>query len=551
MSNSVIKINGVDEDSIEAEQTFSMFVKLDGVNSGTYDAPTKTVNVFAPTPDPVTEQINGVTIGTVASGGTNNQVIENTDGTTVGTEANPSIVGDATATVNGVSMASIPAEGTENIEVRQETGATLVGSQQGQFWRVSDASVTVNSAAFDTVVAEGLIDVPVKYENGTPVGTIVAGGVEIPDPVVCASVSVAVSDTTPNIGDSITITAAPSNITPTSYFFFSICAMNNIRFIAEQASNVFVWTVDSHAGSNRVFALATDGSNDVYSETQITISIPDRLLDTYSGATVAYSLRLLRKAYSGALVLIRRSSDNAQKAFYPDTSFELSISSNDGAGTTLESWIGGDDGYVVTWYDQSGNSYDVTQATAGAQPKVISQGFLIGSNGQAAVKFDGTDDFLKYSSLAFANGLLSIFSVQKLNNPNSLNAGIFDSADNLSMASANGFRFDNVGNNFRFGTNSAFTSFANGSTSQTLNTGIKTSTNRTIYIDGVQKNTTAIAGNVDFTGVTQHKVGTLGDNSTETSFLDGFISEIVVYNSDETSSRTGIETNINANYNTY
>jgi hypothetical protein len=39
------------------------------------------------------------------------------------------------------------------------------------------------------------------------------------------------------------------------------------------------------------------------------------LLDTYSGAAVAYSLRKLRTAYSGSAIRVRRSSDNAEQDF--------------------------------------------------------------------------------------------------------------------------------------------------------------------------------------------------------------------------------------------
>ena len=53
------------------------------------------------------------------------------------------------------------------------------------------------------------------------------------------------------------------------------------------------------------------------------------LLDTYGGAAAAYSVRLLKSDYSGALVEIRRSSDNAVKSFYPDANNELSLTSED------------------------------------------------------------------------------------------------------------------------------------------------------------------------------------------------------------------------------
>ena len=79
------------------------------------------------------------------------------------------------------------------------------------------------------------------------------------------------------------------------------------------------------------------------------------LLDSYSGAAAAYSLRQLSWAYGGAVVRVRRSSDNTESDF---TATEVS----DG---TLAAWVGaGNDGFVRTWYDQSGNARHMIQATA-------------------------------------------------------------------------------------------------------------------------------------------------------------------------------------------
>jgi len=46
--------------------------------------------------------------------------------------------------------------------------------------------------------------------------------------------------------------------------------------------------------------------------TSVTPPPPPLLLDTYSSAIVAYSLRKLRTAYSGAAIRVRRSSDNTE-----------------------------------------------------------------------------------------------------------------------------------------------------------------------------------------------------------------------------------------------
>ncbi len=52
-------------------------------------------------------------------------------------------------------------------------------------------------------------------------------------------------------------------------------------------------------------------------------------------------------------------------------------------------------GFVETWYDQSGNGNDVTQTTATKQPKIVNSGSLVLAGSKASLKFDGTDFFRK------------------------------------------------------------------------------------------------------------------------------------------------------------
>jgi hypothetical protein len=50
-------------------------------------------------------------------------------------------------------------------------------------------------------------------------------------------------------------------------------------------------------------------------------------------------------------------------------------------------------GFVETWYDQSGNGNDATQGTATNQPAIIKNGGLVTVNSKPAIKFDGTDNY--------------------------------------------------------------------------------------------------------------------------------------------------------------
>jgi hypothetical protein len=94
---------------------------------------------------------------------------------------------------------------------------------------------------------------------------------------------------------------------------------------------------------------------------------------------------MLSKETGGTVVRVRRSSDNTEQDF---TAKQI----DSGA---LETWVGaGNDGFVTTWYDQSGNGNDATQATASSQPKIVDTGALVTENGKAALDFDGVDDGL-------------------------------------------------------------------------------------------------------------------------------------------------------------
>ncbi len=95
-------------------------------------------------------------------------------------------------------------------------------------------------------------------------------------------------------------------------------------------------------------------------------------LSTAAQATCValFGLKLLRAAYTGAVVRVRRSTDNVQQDFYANSDGTIAIDVN-GTGTTLTTWLGGATAFVVTWYDQSGRAKHLNQATTGSQPSVV------------------------------------------------------------------------------------------------------------------------------------------------------------------------------------
>jgi len=87
-------------------------------------------------------------------------------------------------------------------------------------------------------------------------------------------------------------------------------------------------------------------------------------------------MRKLRAAYAGNCIRLRRDSDNAESDFGFDGSGNLD-------SAAIASWLGGTSGFVVAWYDQSGNGKNITQATAGNQPVYLANW----QNGLPAVRF--------------------------------------------------------------------------------------------------------------------------------------------------------------------
>ena len=188
------------------------------------------------------------------------------------------------------------------------------------------------------------------------------------------------------------------------------------------------------------------------------------------------------------------------------------------------------DGAVTTFYDQSGNGNNATNATASEQPLVVSGGTLVTENGKAALDFDGVDDDFAISVVITAG--FSIFGVYK----NTKASSYLITTPKLGRRVSNEYRFYSP------------TFSANGGThsdNQVLLTGIEDDTNATIYANGTQ----IAQASSTFTSETI--------NVISNSNIEGTMQEIIIFNSDQSTNRgtvttgggTGIEGNINTYFN--
>jgi hypothetical protein len=132
------------------------------------------------------------------------------------------------------------------------------------------------------------------------------------------------------------------------------------------------------------------------------------LLDTYPNAAAAYSVRKLRSAYTGNAIRVRRSSDNAEQNIGFDGSGNLDT-------TALTSFCSGTNGFVTTWYDQSGNGVNLTQTTAGNQPQIVSSGAILTQSGKPSMSFNGTSHNFDCASTTISTGDSSLFITYQQN----------------------------------------------------------------------------------------------------------------------------------------
>lgn len=266
------------------------------------------------------------------------------------------------------------------------------------------------------------------------------------------------------------------------------------------------------------------------------------LLDTYSGASAAYSLRRLSSTYTGALIRVRRSSDNTEQ----DISYD---SNNVLDETALLAFVGANDGFVTTWYDQSGNTRNATNTTANKQPKIVSAGSVLTQNSKPNINF--TAQCLKIGTQVNLNGASYITFAGKSSTLNtSTGAGIlnYDASNDPSFRFGAGSSFN--GNQFLsyFNGGYAINSGNLGFTTYSLFTHTMTgSFTSSIYKNNVLQDTGTISGAL--TGsVTELSIGRYTSDSLT---RNGDMQELIIWASDQSSNRTGISDNIKTYFSIY
>jgi hypothetical protein len=131
-----------------------------------------------------------------------------------------------------------------------------------------------------------------------------------------------------------------------------------------------------------------------------------------------YGLRKVKEGYTGNCIEVRESGG--------DTTANIGFDAHGNLDeAALLAHCGSNDGFVQTWYDQSGGTlFNLAQSGTGKQPKIVESGTINTANGKPTIKFDGTNDLVKRSIGTDDSSPHSIFFVYRLDGTVSANVGL-------------------------------------------------------------------------------------------------------------------------------
>jgi hypothetical protein len=196
-------------------------------------------------------------------------------------------------------------------------------------------------------------------------------------------------------------------------------------------------------------------------------------------------------------------------------------------------------GYVTQWYDQSGNNRHATQTATGSQPLIVSSGSLVTENGRPAIRSNQSQLNLSsnfnvgktYTILAALQNTGYTDTFLGTGTPYQYLYYWQDASTTRQLVDGSvGITFPGVGTDFK-----VLTTVRNATVSSSL------------YKNSNLLGTGSFTVNNDFSFR-----NLLGDNYNPPLYnFIGDVSEILVYNSDQSGNRSLIENNINNYYNIY
>jgi hypothetical protein len=265
--------------------------------------------------------------------------------------------------------------------------------------------------------------------------------------------------------------------------------------------------------------------HNLVSQLQANLKRQNTLLDNYSGSAAAYSLRRIGpSSYFGPAIRVRRDSDNTLRdiGFTSDGQLDT-VGLLDFVGVTGS-------GFVNTWYDQSGNNNNASQATTGSQPLIINSGSITLVNNKPALGYAlGGSMSLSFNSITNIRSIITY-----------MNKFAVDVASKNIFLLGDPSTYDFHGsdnNNGYFQSSFSALSVRNGALYRNAT---QISTTATAVTDTHDILTLILSGSA--------QASTISKDRGNVRSLERPLPELIIFNTDQTTNRSAIESNINNNY---
>jgi len=267
-------------------------------------------------------------------------------------------------------------------------------------------------------------------------------------------------------------------------------------------------------------------------------SVGESVLQIAPNAAAAYSLRSLTGG-DPKVVRVRRDTGGGAG----DNDEEDFTASGISSGALVDFVGSGNDGFVETWYDQSGNGNDAVQATAANQPKIVNAGALVADNG---IDLDGSQ-FLQANSFSGMGATVSMITASV---HDSGGGGCVSLASSASGTTNFGIIEGNSVTNVNSRNTTSVTASASVSGATRLSFALTTgqTSTKSGALGGTLVESTSDYGN-DFTSGELDIVLIGKLRASSGTLFNGRIREAIIYNTDQTANRTAIEANIANHYN--
>jgi hypothetical protein len=216
----------------------------------------------------------------------------------------------------------------------------------------------------------------------------------------------------------------------------------------------------------------------------------------------------------------------------------------------ISDFCGTGTGFVTRWWDQSVNGNHLDQPVGGTgsnslQPQIYNGTAVITENGKPALSFDGVLDQFPIDNTGLDIGNLSVFIVTK-HNTTSQTSIVLSMSGGTSPTNKRWYvGYQDLGD-FNFGYASVSKAVSTtATTDQQLSTMIAGTTqgNMSAFIDG-----SLIGTATRDTGISSDQQAALGTFNNQ-FYANAKVQEFIYWSADQSTNRTGIETNVMTHFN--